>query len=517
MEAVNVEPEGVPPTDPEYLALSDEISGLEKEIADLDATYAGKRFPKEARETWNEKNQHLKDLKALKEELEIRNAQLLANRTEEVVAAVNAGHVESVIGDFQTRRPGATPTGADIYDLSTVRRTFEDPAVEGKELRDRSLRLLETVSFPHPKAESVDSRSHVERLMDAQPEDGRLSRYLIATDSPAYRRAWAKLVTPGGAQLLTRDEQAAYASVVHAERAMSLTSASGGYAVPFVLDPTIIPTSDGAINPYRAISNVSNITVDEWRGVSSDGITAGFNAEAAAATDNSPTLAQPLVSTEKAFAFVPYTIEIGQDWGGFAGEMAMMFQDSKDVLEATKYALGSGTNEPFGIITGATSLFTASNTNALVVADIYGVHNALGPRFRSGAVWTMHNATADRIRQLDTAGGANLWVQNLQLRSAAVPNSFTDGRMGADLLGKATYEASGQSGTFTTGQKVAVIGDYGRYFKIIDRIGMQVENIPHLFGASQGNLPTGQRGLYAYWRTGSKVISANAFRTLRLA
>jgi HK97 family phage major capsid protein len=205
------------------------------------------------------------------------------------------------------------------------------------------------------------------------------------------------------------------------------------------------------------------------------------------------------------------------DWASFQNEMAGLFADAKDVLEATKFAVGSGTNEPFGVITGATTLFTASNTNSLVVADLYGVHNALGPRFRTRATWTLNNAVADRIRQLDTAGGANLWSANLTLRTAAVPATLTDGRMGADLLGKPVYEATAQSGAFTTGQKVAVVGDYSRAYKIVDRVGMNIEIIPHLFGAAQGNLPTGQRGLFAYWRTGAKVLDANAFRVLRLA
>jgi HK97 family phage major capsid protein len=250
--------------------------------------------------------------------------------------------------------------------------------------------------------------------------------------------------------------------------------------------------------------------------VSSAGITATFQAEAAATTDAAPTLAQPVVSTEMARAFVPFSIEIGQDWANFSGEMAKMIQDSKDVLEATKFALGSGTNEPFGVITGATTVFTASNTNSLVVADIYGVHNALGPRFRRNAAWTMNNSVADRIRQLDTAGGANLWLDNLALRSAAIPDGFTDGRMGALLLGKPAFEASAQSGTFTTGQLIAVVGDFN-YYKIVDRVGLTIETIPHIFGAAQGNLPTGQRGLFAYWRVGAKVLDANAFRTLKLA
>jgi predicted phage gp36 major capsid-like protein len=45
---------------------------------------------------------------------------------------------------------------------------------------------------------------------------------------------------------------------------------------------------------------------------------------------------------------------------------------------------------------------------------------------------------------------------------------------------------------------------------------MTVEVIPHLFDTTN-NMPTGQRGLYAYWRNGAGVIAANAFRTLKLA
>jgi HK97 family phage major capsid protein len=59
--------------------------------------------------------------------------------------------------------------------------------------------------------------------------------------------------------------------------------------------------------------------------------------------------------------------------------------------------------------------------------------------------------------------------------------------------------------------KHVVFGDFSRYL-IVDRVGLTVDFIPHLFGASQR--PTGQRGLYCYWRNGAKVLDANAFRAL---
>jgi HK97 family phage major capsid protein len=63
----------------------------------------------------------------------------------------------------------------------------------------------------------------------------------------------------------------------------------------------------------------------------------------------------------------------------------------------------------------------------------------------------------------------------------------------------------------TTGTKILVVGDFN-YFVIVDRVGMNVEFIQNLVGANQR--PTGQRGLYCYWRNSSDVMAAAAFQVL---
>ena len=73
-------------------------------------------------------------------------------------------------------------------------------------------------------------------------------------------------------------------------------------------------------------------------------------------------------------------------------------------------------------------------------------------------------------------------------------------------------ELSTMSATVVNGTKIMLLGDFSM-FKIIDRIGMTVELIPQVFGATS-RYPTGQRGLYAYWRNGSKVIDPVGFRAL---
>jgi HK97 family phage major capsid protein len=66
----------------------------------------------------------------------------------------------------------------------------------------------------------------------------------------------------------------------------------------------------------------------------------------------------------------------------------------------------------------------------------------------------------------------------------------------------------------TTNTKLAILGDFSK-FLIVDKIGMSVELIPHLFGTAN-NFPTGQRGMYAVWRNSSKVLDPNAFRLLKM-
>jgi HK97 family phage major capsid protein len=262
----------------------------------------------------------------------------------------------------------------------------------------------------------------------------------------------------------------------------------------------LLNTSNGVVNPIRAISRVETIAVDEWRGITTTGITASYAAEATETTDNSPTLVQPTVSTEKAQAFVPFSIEIGGDWPGLQTQMASALADARDTLEAGKFISGTGTNEPFGVAVGTTNTVAASVGLTMTLANLYSLLAALPPRYRAQATFIGDLEILVRIRQFDTTGSsAAIWVDSLQ------------NDMASRLLGKPVYEVSEMPGTIVNAAKILIFGDFSRYL-IVDRVGLTVDVIPHLFGVNQR--PTGQRGLYAYWRNGAKVLDANAFRAL---
>lgn len=83
-------------------------------------------------------------------------------------------------------------------------------------------------------------------------------------------------------------------------------------------------------------------------------------------------------------------------------------------------------------------------------------------------------------------------------------------------MGRPVAEWSTMVNTTTTGSKVLILADWKARYRIVDRIGMSIELVPHLF-ALANNRPSGQRGLYAFFRVGGGVQVANAARYLEVA
>ena len=387
-------------------------------------------------------------------------------------------------------------------------RSKDDPYGEvrydtpGVELRGRVERALEIES-----GLSDDERSQVQRLVadvDRGEDHGnRLARHIIATGRPEYRSAFGKLMAERAAEILPEEARA-----LQEARAASLTGADGGFAVPYVIDTTIINTNAGSVNPMRQIATVRSITTNVWQGVSSGGVTASWDAEAAEVSDDAPTLDNPSITAYKGQAFVPFSIEVGQDWVGMEPDVRAMFAEARDDLEAAAHFVGTGTGQPTGIVTalaGSASEVAPTTAETFADADVYALETALAARDRTRASWTADKAVYNDVRQFDTAGGAKLWERI----GAGQP---------AELLGYPALEASAMDAGFdaaaTADNYLLILGDF-RYYYVVDRIGMSVELVPHLFGANRR--PTGQRGLLAHWRTGGGCVNIDAFRMLNVA
>jgi HK97 family phage major capsid protein/HK97 family phage prohead protease len=474
-----------------------QIGVLKSEIAQIAEEHSGK-LPADVQARWDEANSDLDELEEALKEQEKRE-----QRVKELSG--NPRNVEEgtpSAKSFETIRKTTDP-----YDRSAVYRDARSPEDANEKFKENAKRALEITAFPHVRNKG-DARTHVEKLLDTidgpgeNKVAGELARRILVTGSPAYRRAFGKALAAGNwAAPMTNEERA-----VMAEGA----GATGGFAITFDLDPTIVPTSNGAVNPYRRVCRTVQIAgTNEWRGVSSGAVVATYELEAAEAVDRSPTLAQPAFVTKRAQTFVPFSIELGQDWGALQSELAPLIQDSKDVLEATQFATGVGTTVfPQGMTVGATNTATTGTTTVLAVNDIYKTEEALPPRFRAQAQWFANRFIYNKVRQLDTAGGANLWVQDLR---TGIPANET-GNTGFNLIGYPANEASAMAASLATTTKIAVLGDPNMYV-IVERVGLDIELIPHLFGAT-AHYPTGQRALYAMWRNTARVFDPAGFITL---
>jgi HK97 family phage major capsid protein/HK97 family phage prohead protease len=459
---------------------------IKSRLAAIDTEYAGSAFPAEVDEEWRQLNEeHDENERVLAQVAERRS------RLESIAQKPSAPQMQAGFNVPQVLNRKST---ADIYDLSQIRNQARTQQDEVRMLQDNAKRAIEIARFPGAKDRSK-AQTYAEWVLDNVVEDegqeGKLARRILVTGSPLYDRAFGKAIT----QKPLDNEEA---------RALSLSASAGGNAVTFDLDPTIMGTSNRTVNPLRGIARVIPITGDEWRGVTSGAITTAYAAEATETTDNAPTLTQPAISTEKAQAFIPFSIEIGMDWAGLRGEMSTLLQESKDDLEASKFATGTGTNEPFGVITGATTTITATTPQTFDAEDLYRLAAALPPRHQPRASVLANRAIYHLVRQFVLTGQSNPW------KDLEEGTSDATGRVGT-LLGYPAYELSTMDATAATNNEFMILGDFSR-FVIVDRVGLDIELIPHLFGANQR--PTGQRGLYAFWRNGSKVVDANAFRVL---
>lgn len=381
------------------------------------------------------------------------------------------------------------------WDLSEIRTFNRTQGEVGQELRARALSAIEQM----PGMSQARREGATQIIEDFDNDKGDISRMALATSNPAYVRAFAKAARGKEASFSSEERDAV-------ERAMSLTDGEGGYLVPFQLDPTVIITSDGSLNEIRMAARTVVATGDVWHGVAAGATAWSWDAEEAEVSDDTSTFTQPTVTVHKAAGFVPISIEALADEQNVSGEVGRLLAEGKEDLESLAFATGSGTGQPFGIVTaltGGASVVASATADTFASEDVYAVQSALPAKYRRRASWLANNSIYNEVRQFASADGHDLWE-----------------RIGADrpglLLGRNAYESEEMDGVITAlaDNLVLVFGDFSNYV-IADRIGMTVEFIPHLFGTT-GNRPTGQRGWYAYYRTGADSVNDGAFRILNV-
>ena len=427
-------------------------------------------------------------LSAALDEFEARKADLDA--AEERAARIEAAKsvvTERAAGFDAPQIMKRTETNVDVRSASRM------------EIRDAALKTVEKDG----KGLASRQLDHVDRLLNTRngnTDGGEIAKRILLTENDAYRSAFVKGVTQA-APAYTAEEAAA----INEFRAAALSpDSAGGFGAPVFIDPTIILTSGAADAPILNLARIVTVTTDAWKGVSSAGVSWSYDAEASEVSDDAPTLAQPSIDIYTARGFIPYSIEVGQDYPGFAEEMRRLLDEGYVNLVASQSMTGT---TPVGIFTALDA-----NTNVEVVVTTDGLFGAvdllkvwkdLPERYKANATWIMSTDVENEIRTFSSTNSGAYYTVNI-----------SQGGVGT-LFGRPVVTTDyAPEFTGTTGAaNILVVGDFSN-FVVAQRAGMTVELVSHLFGTTN-NRPTGQRGWFAYARHGFDSVNDNGFRLLQ--
>lgn len=447
----------------------------------------------------------------------------LATERETLLAGIAKAEARmAMVGDLAAA-PGNVEKGSDkgapafhasrsddeVYDLSEIsKRSYSgDDFLE--RVSDNAKRAIERASYGVKDKAAAQERA--EELLDTvDTSDRQLAKRMLMTGSKDYESGFTKVLRHGTDAFCTPEERQA---LIRAAQALGADN-TGGYAVPFQLDPTVMLTSAGVINPIRQLARVETIVGKEWQGVTSAGTTVSRGAEASVAPASNFTLAQPTLRTNRVQGYTVFSLEIDLSWNALRSEITRMLVDAKG-QEENSFITGDGTGtNPGGVLTSLTGqdVMTAGDS-AFVVGDLYACEEALDARWEGNASWLAHKSVYNKIRQFptDNAGSTpgNLstqWVSDL-----TSPNGRTLLEYPA-FRSTAMPTAAAALTNDATPSPIMLFGDF-KQFLIVDRIGMTVEMVPTVVDPSTGR-PTGQRGVYAVWMNNSKILIPEAFKKL---
>jgi HK97 family phage major capsid protein/HK97 family phage prohead protease len=489
------QPQETPPVElenPQVLTRDEKaarVTELEAEITKLGTEYSGV-LPDPEQARWNSMTE---ELDALERDIAAYDARMsriqrLA-QSERTSVPVDA---PSII-----RRPSES----DIFDVTAVVRNSRTKEEMHSKIRDNAMRANDQMRVPSGRYDQDKSRERLGNLIDfADSDDKELALRVLNTNSPQYRSAFNRYVLSGGQ-----------------ERGTALAvgvDGTGGFSVPVSFDPTIVAIgAHAAINPIRSTCRVETIVgTDTWQALTATAITAAYATEAAAATEQGPTFARPEFIAKRAHAFVTVSYEMAQDRPSLPGDLGTLFGEAKDNLEDTQFTIGLGTGVlPEGI--GLKDAITRADSAgaAVAVADVLAMEAALPIRHRLNAAWYLSRAAIRAIQAWETVNGQLFNGQ--QYASVGNPVGRGGGNTGLQLLGYPVYETPSMPWTpATTDTTWGVLMAPKSCYVVVDRVGMSIKVIPDMLNGATPSFPTGEIGIYAFWRNTARVLNADAGR-----
>lgn len=175
------------------------------------------------------------------------------------------------------------------------------------------------------------------------------------------------------------------------------------------------------------------------------------------------------------------------------------------ITEEKAFLTGSGVQRPLGVFTASTQGIstgrdvTASSSTAFTADDLIDLLYSLKAAYQARATWIWHRDGVKRVRKLKDGDGQYLWQPGLQ---GGQPNTILD---------RPYVMSEYAPNTFTTGQYVALVGDFKTGYWIADTLDLEVQRLGELFSLRN------QIGMLGRKETDGMPVLEEAFARLKLA
>jgi HK97 family phage major capsid protein len=180
---------------------------------------------------------------------------------------------------------------------------------------------------------------------------------------------------------------------------------------------------------------------------------------------------------------------------------------------ANNTVAGSGSSQPFGVFTRMMGVTTnpahivVTTAGQLGAVDVRKAWQSLPQRWRANATWLAHSSVETLVKGFAAGSSQVDYAQTLT----------QDGTRISALEGRPFVSSDycpNFAGVTTGTMAAAVVGDFKNGFRVVVRCGMEVENVQHVPNLPTSNVPTFQKGWFAYSRLGWDVVVNDSMRII---
>ena len=373
---------------------------------------------------------------------------------------------------------------------------------------NRDFSADEQIAFDKADADYKEIEANIQRLERANAYEADMSAkdVLVQAEAPKlsteerYSHAFKKYVRGGNASL-SNDEKAL---LVEKRVNVSDNNAKGAFTVSTALYDQFVETMKyfaPVLNEVNVIRTASGQPMD-FTTFNETNKTASFvGAQGSTITEDEMAFGTTSIAVHTAATMVKLSWELLQDNEfNIEGEMGRLLGERVGRLLESAYTNGTGSNEPFGIVTDAGAGITAASASVFTRNELVQLIHSIDPAYRArGAKFMFNDSTLSAIKQLaiGSADARPLWQPSI--------------REGApDTIDGFGYVINQAMDDVATGDVPVIFGEFNCYYAR-EAGALSLRRLDERFADSLVS------GFLLYGRYGGKLVKSDAVKKLTMA